>query len=53
MIVVYYNIDVIVVFLYICENGECISSFIICEVLEFGDIEKLNCLLGCFYSLIG
>ena len=52
-IAAYHNIDVTVVPLYTCENGERISSSIIREALELGDIEKSNRLLGRPYSLIG
>ncbi|MCL2932897.1 MAG: bifunctional riboflavin kinase/FAD synthetase [Trichodesmium sp. MAG_R03] len=48
-----YNIDVTIVPLYICENGERISSSIIRQALEQGDLEKSNRLLGRPYSLIG
>ena len=48
-----YNIDVTIVPLYICENGERISSSIIRQALEQGDLEKSNRLLGRCYSVIG
>ena len=48
-----YNIDVTIVPLYTCENGERISSSIIRQALEQGDLKKSNRLLGRPYSLIG
>ena len=48
-----YNIDVKIVPLYSCENGERISSSIIRQALEAGDLKKSNRLLGRPYSLVG
>ncbi|MEB3342094.1 bifunctional riboflavin kinase/FAD synthetase [Okeania sp.] len=48
-----YNIDVTIVPLYSCENGERISSSIIRQALEAGDLKKSNRLLGRPYSLVG
>ena len=49
----YYDIDVTTVPLYHSENGERISSSIIRQALEKGDLDKSNRLLGRPYSLIG
>ncbi|MDJ0555926.1 MAG: bifunctional riboflavin kinase/FAD synthetase [Microcoleaceae cyanobacterium MO_207.B10] len=48
-----YGIDVTVVPLYTCENGERISSSIIRQALAEGDLKKSNRLLGRPYSLVG
>ncbi len=48
-----YNIGVTIVPLYTCENGERISSSIIRQALEEGDLKKSNRLLGRPYSLVG
>lgn len=48
-----YGIDVTIVPLYTCENGERISSSIIRQALEQGDLNKSNRLLGRPYSLVG
>ncbi len=48
-----YNIEVTIVPLYSCENGERISSSIIRQALEQGDLKKSNRLLGRPYSLVG
>ncbi|MGB3510304.1 MAG: bifunctional riboflavin kinase/FAD synthetase [Microcoleaceae cyanobacterium] len=48
-----YGIDVTIVPLYTCENGERISSSIIRQALEEGDLNKSNRLLGRPYSLVG
>ncbi|MGK7919672.1 MAG: bifunctional riboflavin kinase/FAD synthetase [Trichodesmium sp.] len=48
-----YDIDVQIVPLYTCENGERISSSIIRQALEEGDLKKSNRLLGRPYNLVG
>lgn len=48
-----YDIDVKIVPLYTCENGERISSSIIRQALEQGDLKKSNRLLGRPYNLVG
>ncbi|NET43043.1 bifunctional riboflavin kinase/FAD synthetase [Okeania sp. SIO2B3] len=48
-----YNIEANIVPLYTCENGERISSSIIRQALEQGDLKKSNRLLGRPYSLVG
>ncbi|NEO57780.1 MAG: bifunctional riboflavin kinase/FAD synthetase [Okeania sp. SIO3B5] len=48
-----YNIEATIVPLYTCENGERISSSIIRQALEQGDLKKSNRLLGRPYSLVG
>lgn len=48
-----YGIDVTIVPLYTCENGERISSSIIRQALEEGDLKKSNRLLGRPYSFVG
>lgn len=48
-----YKIDVTVVPLYNCENGERISSSLIRQALEAGNLQQSNQLLGRPYTLIG
>jgi len=48
-----YGIKVAIQSLFTCENGERISSSIIRELLQRGDIQRANHLLGRCYSLVG
>jgi len=48
-----YDMKVAIQSIFTCENGERISSSIIRELLQRGDIQRANHLLGRCYSLVG